>query len=220
MVTNPSDRNRPKAGGSGASPADDTQTNRRQDIVLAAAKKFGALGYDATTMRDIAAEAGILAGSIYYHFASKEELLIAVHHEAVERIKQRVVSGIDPSADAWTRLRQASAKYIESLAEERQFADVILAEFPRRRSREIAGKMIRDRDSFELVFREIIDELPLEPWVDRSIWRMALLSILAWSLVWFRKGGMSTEEVAQHLVDLMQHRTAMEGPAAGDKPGD
>jgi AcrR family transcriptional regulator len=34
-------------------------------------------------MRDIASDVGIKAGSIYYHFESKNELLIAVHKEGI-----------------------------------------------------------------------------------------------------------------------------------------
>ncbi|TMJ43828.1 MAG: helix-turn-helix transcriptional regulator, partial [Alphaproteobacteria bacterium] len=48
------------------------------DIVSAAAKVFRTKGYHAATVRDIAEEVGILKGSLYHHFASKEELLYLV----------------------------------------------------------------------------------------------------------------------------------------------
>lgn len=47
----------------------------RQDILAAAAKLFRYKGYAATTLRDVADGAGIKAGSIYYHFSGKEEIL-------------------------------------------------------------------------------------------------------------------------------------------------
>ena len=181
--------------------------SRRDEIIASAAKRFAKIGYDATTMRDIAKETGILAGSIYYHFESKEELFIAVHHEAMRRIRERVELAIDTDADAKTQLRQASASYIQSLAEERQFAEVVLTEFPRRRSDHIYKKLVKDRYAFESVFRRIIAKLPLEPWVDRSVWRLALLSMLAWSMVWYREGRMSPREIADHLVDILELRT-------------
>ena len=49
------------------------QTNRRAALMEAAARQFLANGYAATSMRDIASEAGMQPGSIYYHFPSKEE---------------------------------------------------------------------------------------------------------------------------------------------------
>lgn len=61
----------------------------RAGIVEAALRLFGAGGYDATTMRAIADEAGVSLGSAYYYFSGKEELIqafydrIQVEHAAV-----------------------------------------------------------------------------------------------------------------------------------------
>jgi len=51
---------------------------RAQQIVDAAAKVMARKGYGGTTMKDIAAEAGIAPGLIHYYFDSKEDLLLAV----------------------------------------------------------------------------------------------------------------------------------------------
>ncbi|MFE9017498.1 TetR/AcrR family transcriptional regulator [Streptomyces sp. NPDC007808] len=48
---------------------------RREEILATAAEVFAAQGYRATTVRRIADEAGMLAGSLYYHFDSKESML-------------------------------------------------------------------------------------------------------------------------------------------------
>ena len=48
---------------------------RRRQILDTAARVFAAQGYDATTVRQIADAAGLLAGSLYYHFDSKESML-------------------------------------------------------------------------------------------------------------------------------------------------
>ena len=50
--------------------------NRRDVLLEAAARRFLRDGFAAASMRDIAAEAGMKAGSIYYHFPSKAELLV------------------------------------------------------------------------------------------------------------------------------------------------
>ncbi|WP_289237391.1 helix-turn-helix domain-containing protein, partial [Escherichia coli] len=47
---------------------------------------FGEQGYSATTMRNIAEQSGIEAASIYYHFASKEELVDEVMEQGGNRI--------------------------------------------------------------------------------------------------------------------------------------
>ncbi|MDI3419064.1 TetR/AcrR family transcriptional regulator [Streptomyces luteolus] len=48
---------------------------RREEILATAAEVFAAQGYNATTVREIADAAGMLAGSLYYHFDSKESML-------------------------------------------------------------------------------------------------------------------------------------------------
>ncbi|MFI6862245.1 TetR/AcrR family transcriptional regulator [Streptomyces sp. NPDC050421] len=49
--------------------------DRRAELLATAAEVFAAQGYNATTVRRIADEAGMLAGSLYYHFDSKESML-------------------------------------------------------------------------------------------------------------------------------------------------
>ncbi|NEB79809.1 TetR/AcrR family transcriptional regulator [Streptomyces sp. SID14478] len=58
-----------KKSQAGASP------ERRREILDTAAEVFAAQGYNATTVRKIADHAGMLAGSLYYHFDSKESML-------------------------------------------------------------------------------------------------------------------------------------------------
>ncbi len=48
---------------------------RRAELLATAAEVFAEQGYSATTVRRIADEAGMLAGSLYYHFDSKESML-------------------------------------------------------------------------------------------------------------------------------------------------
>lgn len=85
----------PSAGG-GAEPSSVTgrrgRKSRRAAIIEQAAQSFYELGFDRTTVRDIAAAAGMTSGSIFYHFATKEELLawviregLTLGHETAER---------------------------------------------------------------------------------------------------------------------------------------
>jgi len=48
---------------------------RRRELLDTAAEVFAAQGYNATTVRKIADAAGMLAGSLYYHFDSKESMI-------------------------------------------------------------------------------------------------------------------------------------------------
>ncbi|MFF5896498.1 TetR/AcrR family transcriptional regulator [Streptomyces argenteolus] len=56
-------------------PAASSRPGRRPELLAVAAEVFAAQGYDATTVRGIADEAGMLAGSLYHHFDSKESMV-------------------------------------------------------------------------------------------------------------------------------------------------
>ncbi|MEH6402062.1 MAG: TetR/AcrR family transcriptional regulator [Sneathiella sp.] len=62
----------------------------RQTILNAAAKLFKERGYTATTLRDVADEAGLKAGSIYYHFASKDEIMDEVLDTGLRAVYEAV----------------------------------------------------------------------------------------------------------------------------------
>src|ERR1700751_5716162 len=54
----------------------------RQQILDVAAKLFRARGYTEPSLREIGKQAGMKAGSLYYHFPSKEELATEVLRSA------------------------------------------------------------------------------------------------------------------------------------------
>jgi AcrR family transcriptional regulator len=67
---------------------------RRDEILAAAAELFAADGYTNTSMREVAAS-GILAGSLYHHFDSKEAIaveLVEAYHADLVRVVQEFAS--------------------------------------------------------------------------------------------------------------------------------
>src|SRR5882762_6924163 len=80
----------------GRPPACDS--NETRDRLLEVAQRaFATYGYDATTNKAIAAEAGITTGAIYHYFSSKADLYIAAH-ERVQPIAydafEKAVAGV------------------------------------------------------------------------------------------------------------------------------
>ncbi|MFF2849376.1 TetR/AcrR family transcriptional regulator [Streptomyces sp. NPDC058001] len=75
---------------------------RRRELLDTAAEVFAAQGYNATTVRKIADAAGMLAGSLYYHFDSKEsmvdEILSTFLDELWGRYDAVLAAGLGPRA--------------------------------------------------------------------------------------------------------------------------
>ncbi|WP_405897270.1 TetR/AcrR family transcriptional regulator [Streptomyces sp. NBC_00727] len=73
---------------------------RRAELLATAAEVFAAQGYNATTVRRIADAAGMLAGSLYYHFDSKEsmidEILATFLNELWEGYDAVLAAGLGP----------------------------------------------------------------------------------------------------------------------------
>jgi AcrR family transcriptional regulator len=67
----------------------------RSRIIEHALRLFAEHGYDRTTIKMIADDAGISQGLIYAHFASKEELLVAIFEESMHDIRESFAAGAD-----------------------------------------------------------------------------------------------------------------------------
>src|SRR5437764_8236716 len=81
-------------------PSRGADSERRAELLEVAAEMFADRGFRATTVRDIADAAGILSGSLYHHFDSKEsmvdEILRNFLDELFGRYREIVTAGGDP----------------------------------------------------------------------------------------------------------------------------
>ena len=150
--------------------------NRLPLLLDEAARLFGARGFHGATIRDIARGVDMLPGSLYYHFAAKEDLLAAVYAEGVERISERVRAAIDGRIDAWQRLQAACIAHLEALLAEGDYAQVVIRVRPGDVP-EVAERLTALRDRYERIFVELIDGLPLRAGVDRRNLRLMLLGV-------------------------------------------
>lgn len=79
MTTTSAESGRPRARAGGArrrgKGSSALASERREHLVRLAAELFAEKGFQATTVRNIADEAGILSGSLYHHFDSKESIV-------------------------------------------------------------------------------------------------------------------------------------------------
>jgi TetR/AcrR family transcriptional regulator, cholesterol catabolism regulator len=177
--------------------------NRLPLILDAAARFFGEKGFGYTSMRDIAGMAGMLPGSLYYHFASKEELLVAVYAEGVRRIKDAVAPALAKEGDPWTRLENACAAHLEGLLEDSDYGQVVIRVRPDD-APEVAERLVALRDEYEQTFALAIQALPLPPRTDRRALKLMLLGALNWSQTWYRSGKDSPQVLARRFVRLLR----------------
>jgi AcrR family transcriptional regulator len=85
------------------SSATNNTTETRQRILVEAARMFRYQGFATTSLREIAQAVGIKAGSIYYHFDSKEQILDEVLHLGMKNVADGVRERVDalPGDATW-----------------------------------------------------------------------------------------------------------------------
>ncbi|MBV1895382.1 MAG: TetR/AcrR family transcriptional regulator [Rhodobacteraceae bacterium] len=183
-----------------------TQANNRRELVLeTAAGFFVRKGFNGTSIRDIAKAAGMLPGSLYYHFPSKEAVLVAVFEEGVRRISQAVDSALaDCQDDAWLRLQAACTAHLATLLEGSDFAHVVVRVVPR----DAPGaetELVTLRNAYEARFITLVKDLPLPPETDPSLFRLMLIGAMNHAPLWYREGRHTPADLAdQFIANLRQ----------------
>jgi AcrR family transcriptional regulator len=92
----------------------------REELLAAALRVFARRGYREAGVDEIAAEAGYSKGALYWHFSSKEELLMALLEERIDaRMRDRfaLLSSAPPDSDMSV---EASREFARQLSRERE----------------------------------------------------------------------------------------------------
>jgi len=92
-------------------------TDRREVILREAAELFAAQGVAGTTVREIADAAGILSGSLYHHFASKDDIVDAVLSTFLTELRTRYEQVLSSGGDVAARLRGLVVASLETVAD-------------------------------------------------------------------------------------------------------
>ncbi len=181
---------------------------RIDQILNAAAELFSLRGYDGTSIRDIARQVGLLPGSVYHYFPSKEDLFVSLNHTGFSNLIEKVEQAVKGSSDPWQRLELACVAHIELIIAgdgiDRVTGSTLFSYHEQRLLRRLKG----DRDRYEGIFARLVAELYLAPGADRSLFRMFLLGVLNWTRVWYRPGKRTPKEIAREIVATLRGQYA------------
>ena len=105
-----------------------TMNRTKEDIFEAAIKVFSCNGYDRATMEDIASNAGVSKGTLYYHFKSKEEIFKYAILESMNFITNNMKKAINGKKDPLDRLISLYKNQVVILCENKDFFNVIMSQ--------------------------------------------------------------------------------------------
>jgi AcrR family transcriptional regulator len=102
----------------------------RRKIYEAAMQMFREKGFEETTMRDIAAKAGVALGGAYYYFSSKDAIVLAFYSEMQEASNQPVLEALAGHKKLQQRIRCVLDKRLELLQPNRKFCAALFRHAP------------------------------------------------------------------------------------------
>lgn len=179
---------------------------RRRDIVATAAQLFETEGFGTTSMERIARAVGLAKPSLYHYFASKDDILFAIHEEfinlLIERQEQRAVARLSPPQE----LLEVFGDVFDLMDTHRGHVRVFFEhyrELPVSQQEVIKAK----RDAYERSIEAVIvagNESGELRGVDPRLVTLALFGMSNWAYQWFRSGGpLTARQIAVQFWDYL-----------------
>lgn len=104
--------------------------HRKRAILDAAARLVADRGYAQVTMADIGADVGVAASAIYWHFASKQDLLVALFDDCLDRLLSEQAEAVASLGATDAGLTAVTALQVAFVLDEHNFAKVYYREAP------------------------------------------------------------------------------------------
>ena len=186
-------------------PRRNNESNRRDELLRVSAKLFREKGFDGTSIRDISSAAGMHSGSPFYHFKTKQDILVAVMEqglaEGLRKTEEVIALALPPEQKLKELIRAQLGTILEDGSD---FIPVLLYDWrgltPANRRRVVALK-----DRYDALWQRLIDELQRAGHIpgDAQLMRLLILGAVNWTGTWYRTGGrLSLDEVAEGAARL------------------
>ena len=178
---------------------------RRLAILKAAGRAFRRHGFAQTGMREIAREAKLSSGNLYYYFRGKDELLAFCQDHALDRLLSEVKAARTGEPSAPLRLRRLIRSQVHCMLDDLAGAAAHLEvdALPPR----IRARILRKRQRYERALRRIIQDGVRERTLqtdNAALAARAILGAVNWSARWFSpEGKLTPSEIGDRFAELL-----------------
>ncbi|GBE15177.1 MAG TPA: TetR/AcrR family transcriptional regulator [Proteobacteria bacterium] len=107
-----------------------SKMSRKDDILSAATELFAVQGFNGTATSEIAARAGVAQGTVFHHFKSKENLLVAICDQLVQDYVSGLLAAAEVPGTGWEALERALRFALDFLDERSDSISVAIRETP------------------------------------------------------------------------------------------
>ncbi|MCB0894438.1 MAG: TetR family transcriptional regulator [Nocardioidaceae bacterium] len=181
---------------------------RRDELLAIAARLFADKGFKNTTVRDIADAAGILSGSLYHHFDSKESMVDEILRTFQEDLFGQYDDILASDADPLAKLEQAVRVSFEAIDEHHDEVAIFqndaayLLTFDR--FSYLADRNRQSREVWLTLLRSGIDAGVLRDDLDLELTYRFIRDTVWVAVSWYRPGGRRTHtEIARQYLSIL-----------------
>jgi AcrR family transcriptional regulator len=196
-------------------PVRETKAARtRRRILQAAAHELVERGYDGASLRRVADGAGLQLGSLYFHFETKEQLMLEVLRDSVDFALEQLRLAIDqagPAASPGDRIRAAITVHIHTLHASGDRGAAVAngpQSFPVEIRRRYATQVARYTRVWDQLLAVAQDDGAIDPSLDARILRELLISAMNGTATTPRRDTATLNRAADTLVALLVARGA------------
>jgi TetR/AcrR family transcriptional regulator, cholesterol catabolism regulator len=182
--------------------------SRRDELLDLAASMFAERGLRATTVRDIADSAGILSGSLYHHFKSKEQMVEEVLGDFLDWLFERYQQIVDTEPDPLERVKGLFMVSFEAI-EHRHAQVVIYQDEAKRLSAlpQFGFVEARNREQRKMwldVLKQGVTDGCFRPDIDVDVVYRFIRDTTWVSVRWYQPGGpLTAEEVGRQYLAIV-----------------
>lgn len=182
--------------------------SRRDELLDLAATMFAERGMRATTVRDIADSAGILSGSLYHHFKSKEQMVEEVLRDFLDWLFGRYQEIVDTEPNPLERLKGLFMTSFEAI-EDRHAQVVIYQDEAKRLSSLPQFDFVeaRNKEQRKLwidLLNEGVEQGCFRPDIDVDLVYRFIRDTTWVSVRWYQPGGpLTAEEVGRQYLSIV-----------------
>lgn len=182
--------------------------SRRDELLELAAVMFAERGLRATTVRDIADSAGILSGSLYHHFSSKEEMVDELLRGFLDWLFERYQQIVATEPNPLERLKGLFMASFEAI-EDRHAQVVIYQDEAKRLSSHERFSYVDERNKEQRkmwvdVLNQGIEEGYFRPDIDVDLVYRFIRDTTWVSVRWYQPGGpLTAEQVGRQYLAIV-----------------
>ena len=173
--------------------------NRKEAIKSFAVDLFHQKGYFATSISDISGRCGIQKASIYYHYASKEDLLFSIMQTTMDDLIAYLGANLEGIDSIEAKMRAAIHSHVRFHLE-RQKENFIANSELRGLTRDHRLDIVKKRDYYEREFQSLIQQgcqAGVFADCDVKIVSYAILTLCTAGAAWYKpRGRLAVSEIA------------------------